>query len=470
MSAVFTVAYAVVGFAIGLRPLDDNSFMWHVRTGRLILDSGIPHSDPYSFTAHGISWIAQSWLAELWYGVVDNAFGAFGLRVANGVLGAVLGACLFRLAFRLCGDRVRAAGLTLLTIVAVLNVWGERPLMFGLVGFLAVVTVCELPDSILGRRAVWTLPIVMWLWVNVHGTFAIGFVYLALHLAGRAWDAHSLRIGHERKVAIGTAIAAGAVFVNPYFVNLVLFPVHLLGRGKVLSGVEEWTSPNFRALGGMFFGLWVAVAVVMLARKGAPKRDVLIMVVFLLLSLWAQRNIGLTAIAGLPILARAARRGHDEPVSRRDLRSRSNTLVVVALVLAGVLFFAHAANEPSWDLHRYPVAAARTLEQRGLLGHRLFTTDSWGGYMIDAYWPQQHVFLDDRYDMYPVSLVETYDKIADVAPGWDKALDDQRIDVVMWPTDRALTQVLAERKDWVRVYGDKNAVVYARPSLVANPH
>ena len=35
---------------------------------------------------------------------------------------------------------------------------------------------------------------------------------------------------------------------------------------------------------------------------------------------------------------------------------------------------------------------------------------------------------------------------------------------------RALTLVLAERKDWVRVYGDKNAVAYAGRSLVPNPH
>src|SRR5215211_2611020 len=68
MSTVFTSVFALGGLALGVRQLHDNSFLWHMRTGELILDRGIPHSDPYSFTAPGTKWIAQSWLAELLYG------------------------------------------------------------------------------------------------------------------------------------------------------------------------------------------------------------------------------------------------------------------------------------------------------------------------------------------------------------------------------------------------------------------
>ena len=72
MVGLFTLVFALGGWRAGLSRLSDNSFFWHLRTGRLILDHGIPHSDPYSFTATGRRWVAQSWLAEALYGAVDG--------------------------------------------------------------------------------------------------------------------------------------------------------------------------------------------------------------------------------------------------------------------------------------------------------------------------------------------------------------------------------------------------------------
>ena len=71
MAGLFTIAFALGGWRAGLSRLSDNSFFWHLRTGRLILDSGLPRTDPYSFSASGTDWVGQSWLADLFYGVID---------------------------------------------------------------------------------------------------------------------------------------------------------------------------------------------------------------------------------------------------------------------------------------------------------------------------------------------------------------------------------------------------------------
>ena len=100
MAALITLLCGVGGFALASGPLGDNSFLWHLRTGRLILDHGIPRRDPYSFTAAGTHWIAQSWLAELMYGALDRARSApFGIRIAVGLAGACIAVFLFRIAF-----------------------------------------------------------------------------------------------------------------------------------------------------------------------------------------------------------------------------------------------------------------------------------------------------------------------------------------------------------------------------------
>jgi len=36
---------------------------WHLRTGQLILEEGIPRADTFSFTAAGHQWITHEWLS-----------------------------------------------------------------------------------------------------------------------------------------------------------------------------------------------------------------------------------------------------------------------------------------------------------------------------------------------------------------------------------------------------------------------
>src|SRR5882724_5840020 len=96
MAALITALFGIGGFALASRSLGDNSFLWHLRTGELILDHGIPKRDPFSFTAAGTHWIAQSWLAELMYGALDRSIGAIGIRIAVGLAGAWVAIFLFR--------------------------------------------------------------------------------------------------------------------------------------------------------------------------------------------------------------------------------------------------------------------------------------------------------------------------------------------------------------------------------------
>src|SRR5262249_2943842 len=98
LGAVFTALFALVGWIVGRGRLADNSFFWHLRTGEWILDHGIPRHDVFSFTARGVDWVAQSWLAEVTYGVLARTTGAFGIRALVGVVAASVAVLAFRLA------------------------------------------------------------------------------------------------------------------------------------------------------------------------------------------------------------------------------------------------------------------------------------------------------------------------------------------------------------------------------------
>ncbi len=333
LETLFTALFALCGWILGLRQLSDNSFLWHLRTGQLILDHGIPRADPYSFTVPGARWIAQSWLAELAYGAASRLAGGFGVRLLVAVTGAAFVAATYRIALRTSRNRIRAAVLTTLLLATLLNVWSERPLIFGLAGMVALVVAVELPESFLGRHLLVSVPLTMWCWGNVHGSFELGYAYLALHVIGRWLDGAPPTGGRERKLVIATAASLVALLVNPYGFGLLWFPVQLLQRGSVLNNVSEWQSPNFRQLGGMLYAAWFGVVLLLLIVRNKPsRRDLLVTFPFLFLGLWAIRNVGIAAIVTLPVAGRAWVGGK----VRHDDRLRLGWAFMALLLCAGL--------------------------------------------------------------------------------------------------------------------------------------
>jgi hypothetical protein len=460
ISAVFGACFALFAGVIQLRPLQDNSFLWHLKTGHWILDHGIPRSDLFSFTAPDAPWVVQSWLAEVAYAVVDDLSGAFGLRVFRALVSALIAYLVFRLAARLTGERARAAMLTTAALAASLTLWSERPLLLGVLAMVIVLWIVEVPDCLAGRRAAFTLPLLMWTWANVHGTFALGFAYLAAHFVGRRLDGARPWEGRDRQLLIGSAAALAACVVNPLGLSLLTFPIHLLRRGEVLNQILEWKSPDFHSFIGVLFGIWILIFVFVVAgaRRRPNRRDLLVSVAFLLLGLWALRNVALAPFVGLVVVARLLAVHEKRP----DRATPFNLAVIALFVVLGLSSVSQAAAENDFNFSTYPVEAMKVVEEQGRLGERLLTTDAWSAFVIHQYWPAQHIFIDDRYDMFPVELADEYFKLARGADEWQSILDRHRIDVVMWPVEKPLTRVLDLAPGWQSVFKDKQAGVWVR--------
>ena len=460
MAGLFTMVFALGGWRAGLSRLSDNSFFWHLRTGRLILDHGIPHADPYSFTAQGRHWLVQSWLAEAIYGAVDRVAGLFGIRLLVAVTGALVATLTYRLVLRLNHDHLVAVGLTLAAIGSSFTLWSERPLFLGLLAFVLLLWTVEVPDGLLGRRPLVTVPILLWIWANVHGTFALGLLYLGLHVVGRWLDGAPPWQGRERLLCLATALGVAAIPVNPFGPGLLLFPIRLLDRGEILRQVTEWRSPQPQSVQGAMFAVWVAVfiACLVIGRRRVSRRDVLVALPFLLLAAWAERNIALAPLLGVAVAARAV-----APATvRRDEGNALNRVVALALLALAAMWGVQAGREPNLDLSRYPVAALRSVTGNGLLGQRMITTDQWAGYVILEHWPQQQVFADDRFDMYPLDVLRDLFRFSDADPSWPDILDRRRIDVVLWPRRAPIVGLLAADSRWERRYDDDLATVFVR--------
>ncbi len=287
---------AFVGLLIGLGPLDDNSFLTHLATGRLIWDTHhIPHHDPYSFTAFGHPWVVQSWLASVFYGAADKWWGPAGVLLVVAAVATTVAALVWTLTrpARSLISRVLIVGPLL--IIGADGGWVERPLLFGLLSLCLVLLAAE---GRLDPR--WLVP-TMWLWVNTHGSFPLGLVAVGLMAIGRRLDHESptTEVRALKWAAVGTLVGA----VNPLGPRLLVFPIELLRRQDILSNVVEWQAPKFVHVGQRAFLVLLLVAIVAVVRRPSW-RAALPLVVFTAASLLGARNVVVASIVFVPGLAR----------------------------------------------------------------------------------------------------------------------------------------------------------------------
>ena len=160
-------AIAAIVLALPFGREIDPDFWWHLRTGRLILHSGFPSSDVYSFTVTGHTWVTHEWLSEIIIYVMQSAFGYAGNALLFGAvtLGAL--ALMYRLGREAgAGTKVLVA-LLLLSTVNLAYFITVRPQLFTWLFFAAFIYILERHER--GEKArLWLLPPLMAIWVNMH--------------------------------------------------------------------------------------------------------------------------------------------------------------------------------------------------------------------------------------------------------------------------------------------------------------
>jgi hypothetical protein len=471
VEALVVATLGVFGFRVGIRAISDNSAFVHLRTGiEMVRTWHIPRTDPYSFTAHGLPWTVQSWFASLVYGMAYHLggvfFGTAGQLHTELFLQGVLMAALAMLIARLArtGVAVRTMASAGVAVLFGAVFWSPRPLVFGLLGLVLLITVVEARANPL-----WIIPIT-WLWVNTHGSFPLGALWLALVWAGTALDTRTLA---RRLWPYLGAEAAGLVVsvVNPIGLHLLTFPLTVEKKASVFRNVVEWRSPNFQSGDGTYALVLIVLALVIILRARLPWADVLPAVAFLALGLYSLRFIAPAAVVLAPVLGRALRPA--VPIAERlpdPGLDRLSRLVGAALVVLVLAFSALSLRGTGLDLSTYPAAAEVWMSKNGYLDpalHRVAEQDVVGCYLILLRGSKGRVFIDDRVDMYPISVSDDYDTLLHAAPGAEAVLDKYRIDTVLWDRHLALPGLLLSRPGWAVAYQDKGWMVLTRTTVAA---
>jgi hypothetical protein len=446
---LFVVA---AGWTVGLRALTDNSFLTHLATGRLILDTGrVPSVDPYTFTAHGEPWVVQSWLVSVLYAAAEQLGGLDGVRILVGALTAILTGLAWTLLRPIDSLIPRLAAAAIFVIVGA-GLWAERPFMVGLICF--ALTALAMEDRLDPR---WLLPL-GWVWVNSHGSFPLGIVLLVLAALGRRLDGQSpgVELRCLRWAIPGMLLGA----VGPLGPRVLFFPLELLQKQDLLSTVIEWQAPTFDSTSQRMFVVQMAVAIVVIARRPSY-RSALIVAVFSAAALLGARNLVVASLAMLPVMAPGLS-GFGR-LSSFD-RPRPARLAGVAGVGVILLLSLARAGQDSINLKRYPTGPLTYLESQGVDTREVHLAGpDFVGNLVDyIYGPEQRTFYDDRFDMFPEDVTKAHLAVVLGTPDLRSELDDFDIDLVTVVSSSSTGQILTGDPGWRPLFLDDHWVLLCR--------
>ena len=478
---VFVSILLVLVFGTGNGLLYDGDTGYHIRTGEEILKNWrIPVQDIFSAHLPTLHWTAHEWLSEVILAAVFKLSGLTGIVIFFALLLAVTHWLLYFVLSQ------KSANLTLVTLTTFLATatssshWLARPHVFSLLLTLVWYHILDRFQQESHDRLFY-LPILMILWVNLHGGYFFGLVLVGLYFGGNLMSSFFTppqeSIQHRKKAKTlftYLLLTVTACVINPLGFEILLYPMQFMSDRFLMDRVIEFLSPNFHEALPFKYMLLTTIAALAFSRAPLNLIECGLVLLVSYMALYSARYMSLFAIIVAPLLLKSGDSvisNLPAPVARffhtrnRNLAEIDKkvwgyvwptcaALLVVGLGLAGRLQF-------NFDEKRFPVEAVKFLNQERITGN-MFNNDEFGDYIIFSSWPKYRVFMDGRSDMYGKKLGSAYLQVANVLPGWKEILAQNKISWIIFDTNSALTAALGDDQDWQPIYTDQVATIFIK--------
>jgi hypothetical protein len=461
--------------------LSDGDTGYHIRAGEFILQArAVPKTDIFSVWIPALSWTAHEWLSEVLMAAVHHHAGLTGIVILFSLTVATTYLLLFR---TLRGDTQDILLSILLTVMAAITSsihWLARPHIFSLL--LTVIWYSVLNRfQYRGKNQLFILPILMLLWVNLHGGYIFGLIVLLIYFLGNLAGLYASDksgapeyIYKAKSVAMIFAGCLLASLCNPNGYHILIFPFAVASDPFLMNNVMEFLSPNFHEPLLFKYLLLGSIALFALSRVTLNLIELGLVILTTYMALYSARYIPLYAIITAPILSRLIDRlKHNlSPNAMNWLARRSAVFSVIDRgslgylwptgVILVILTLAHMGRlNTEFDDKRFPAKAVDFIMAENVSGN-MFNNEEFGDYIIYKTWPKYRVFFDGRSDMYGAALGREYLKVARTLPGWQNVLQQRQVDWVFFNTGSMLSSLLKTNPGWHQIYSDPVASIFVR--------
>ena len=471
LAAWVALAVGVPAIVVALSSMSTVDLGYGIRTGQLVMTgAAIPRVDPFTFTAAGLPWVDQQWLAQVIFGAIYGLGGFAALQVLwVGVVMATVGLAA-RAAF------ISGAGLRTSVVVSLMGFMvaaqglGLRAQALGLLCLAILLVLVAIRRSRPG--ALWLAVPLMAAWANLHGSFVVG---LALLFVTAIEDRHG-GSARWRDLAV-LAGAAIATLANPYGIDAWKYVIAIGTNPTISALVTEWrhTDP-LQPAGAAFYAsvAGAALSVALAARRGrCPDVGSLLWLGLLAgLGAWALRAVAWWGIGAVPAVAVTASRFRAPASDRsgwlavpgevRRRRALATAAAAIAIIIAVGVAFARPPDAHLADAPAGIADAVRSITASNP-GPRVFDAERWGSW-LELEVPDAIYFADSRIELIPASAWSDYVAVSDAQPGWEGTLDRWRVNVLAVSSvdQPSLLAAINSTATWRVVYRDADGLVAVR--------
>jgi hypothetical protein len=469
LAACMVLAAACVAASVTFRSFDTD--LWqHLLVGKVIwLQHHVPTAQVWSWptlgapdTTSSYSWLFRALLWPVW-----SAGGPVGL-MAWRWLTTLLAFALVWWTGRTLGARGYAPLVALVLCALVYRQRSQvRPETLA-----SVLLALEL--LLLERRRrgdaipAWWFVVLLWLWVNVHVSWVVGALVLAV------FAVNELRQRAPRRMSLWQAGLAFLLvsWINPYGWRAVWQPFHFLTmmQEPLLRSIGElrgidWHSNLRNGLPLLLVG-WPVIALSRLRSRRVDAVEIVLAITFGALALRSGRFAGFLAIAACPYL------GRDVSEWFASLRARPEwpraTAAALAMVALLPMEFLRPDLRPGVDIvpSSIPKAACDFVEAQGIRG-RAFNHFELGGYMLWRFWPDssRRPFMDIHQSGTPAERL-IYIQAQARPEAWKSLAESYRLEWCLLARQHAIGSHLLDFVDadpaWALVFVDDISAIYVR--------
>ncbi len=456
--------------------ISDPDIWLHFYTGKYILENHtIPRKDIFTYTAYGREWIPHHWLSSVIFYSVYSKTGAKGLIILKYLLLSLTLLIVF-----LTAQKVLKADVYICALIFMLLILSFGPgyrtraqiISFLLLSLLQLALFSYEKSKIPFKKIALLIFLIFTLWSNFH----LGFLY-GLSLIGIFLMTNLLKRNFKRCLnhLCFLIIACTGILINPWGYKILIKPIQWLFAFKesryVLSFISEYNPLFHLAHKGILpLNLFKTYLIFCIFSFFFNKRinllHVFLFIFFVVLPIFAIRNIPIFLIISAPIVAYNFS-------ARIKVKKKWAGFLIEGIILLLTVYTFKCGQIISGGVKRFvefgidernlPKKAVDFLKKNEICGN-IFNTYNIGEYLI---WRGFKVFIDGRSDVCGKDIIENYLKVLYAKENFEKILEKYKIkcvlvDYVFGATNYPIHDYLWNSEKWNLCYFDDKFVIYIK--------
>ena len=449
---------AIYPVASGISDID---FFWHLAYGQwIVANLKLPEFDAFTWTFAGQPYQLTQWLGEAAMGAVYNLAELKGTRFLSVILAGVTILFSWLATRRFVHTSAALVLAVMCNIVQIVTPMRPQLFTFAMLTIAVYLAISYVETK--QRRFLAWFPVVMALWVNLHGGFVVGLLLIGLVTLGLVSEAYcENRLPQERSnlVFCGamTLVSVLATTINPYGYKAIT-TVAMISGLQSSNFIAEWMPVNFTSAHGWFYLLNLVPFIAVIGISGIKPRVTygLVGSFFLFFGVLANRQVPVCGAVMAPMIAAVLAQSSHYKKMLPAFGNPDRVLVhgVLTAALAVSLPFLAGLGDAAWrasETTRHPVKATEFLVENGM-ARRVMADISEGVYLIHRGIP---AFIDSRMDLFQDQFFYEWYLASRAAPGWQAFIDRHRPDALLLRHEMAVRQAALASGKWKQVFEDE---------------